>query len=262
MFGPYHFIWIAICLVLIVVGVLLIKKYKPSFNVVLNIACIFAILSEVTKVFSSIEFATLSNGNITPYLSVHHVPFHLCSIQIIFIFFVRFAKEGKIKNAILAFMYPTCLIGAFLAIVSGTTLVSDAGFSEAFLRPMTYQYFIYHAMLVILGIYILMNRDIKIENYHYLTSLGMLMTYAFVCVYLNSIFARTYYFIDEAGQLIADLETTNFLYIFRPPFDFIKLTQPWHWWLYFGIIILLAVVLITLFYIPIFVRNKKEQVHN
>ena len=62
MFSVYHFIWIFISLALIVTSLILLKKYKPSLDLVLTVACVVCVLSEFIKVFSSIDLIPAADG--------------------------------------------------------------------------------------------------------------------------------------------------------------------------------------------------------
>ena len=68
------------------------------------------IISETIKVFYYIS--TNDNGN---YLPPTDLPFHLCSIQIIFLFILHMSENQKIKRLLLAFMIPTGLFGGIAA---------------------------------------------------------------------------------------------------------------------------------------------------
>ena len=256
MFTTNHFIWGFICAVLICLAVFLLKKYQLSLNAVLTIACIICVLSELVKLFSNFKMVPSSDGTMMyPYIEQQYLPFHLCSLQIVFIFYSRFSREAKRKESLLAFMYPTCLIGAFLAILLPTIFSNSVDVTEAFTHPLAYQYFLYHTMLVILGMYIPLFGQVNIRSKHYFTTLGCLGVFSFVSFYLNSMFASTTY---ENGILKSVDYTTNFFYTYIPPIP-IAITELWHWYLYIGVLLVLAIVLIGIFYLPYFVREKRSK---
>lgn len=254
MFSVPHFIWMGICVVLLTVGGILLKKYKPSLQVVLNIACVICILSELIKVFSSIEMVPNTAGtSYLPYLKPQHVPLHLCSLQILTIFYARFAKDGPRKETLLAFMYPTCTLGAFFALLLPSIFSSGSvPLSEAFIHPLAYQFFVFHLMLILLGVYIAASGQVNIRPKHYLSTMGMLGVVAFVMLYLNSLFASPTY---VNGKLVSVDYSPNFFFLYKTPVG-IKLTELWHWYLYLMILAVLAFGLIALFFIPFF-RKKK-----
>jgi len=105
MFTRNHFIWMAICLLLIIIGLRQLIKRRVPLRSVLAVCCVLAVFSEYIKVLSSVEMLPLSgtDGNY-PFLDLGHLPFHLCSIQILFIFYARFAQASPRRDTILAFM--------------------------------------------------------------------------------------------------------------------------------------------------------------
>ena len=256
MFGVYHFIWLGICALLAALAAAYLRRHKPPLRRVLGWACAGCVVSEVVKILSVIELVPSADGSrFYPYLELAHLPFHLCSAQIALIFYARYAKDGPARTAVLAFMYPSCLIGALMAIVIATTFGSSADFAEAFLRPLTYQYFLYHTMLVVLGLYIPLSREVELRPRHYLSTMAIVVAAGFVSFYLNSAFAVPVY---SAGELLSVEYTTNFLYTFAPPVDFIRLTEPWHWYVYVLALGALAALLVALLYIPVFRRAKSS----
>ncbi|MBQ2764706.1 MAG: YwaF family protein, partial [Firmicutes bacterium] len=133
MFSFYHILWLILCAVLICASVLLLKKYRLSLKQALTIACVVAICSELIKTMSVMQIVPSGDGTMFfPYLELQHLPLHLCSIQILLILYCRFAKEGKVKEAILAFMYPTCIVGAFLALMMTSIFIATIDVSQSF----------------------------------------------------------------------------------------------------------------------------------
>ena len=185
---------------------------------------------------------------------MQHLPFHLCSIQILLILFVRFAKPGKARTTVLAFMYPTALIGAALALAMPSIFSSSIEVSQAFTHPLAYQFFLYRSMLVVLGAYIPLCGEVELRPKHYFTTLGILGAMAMASLYLNSMFAAATY---EDGELISVEYATNFFFTYKPPLP-IPLTSVGQWLAYLAVICLLAAVLVGLCYLPVLRRAKKE----
>lgn len=256
MFTLYHFVWLAISLCGIVAGALWLKKNKPDLRRVLTLACVAAVVSELIKVFCTIQLVPAADGTaMYPYLELSQLPFHLCSMQLIFIFYARFAKDGPFRTALLAFMYPAGAIGAAIALCIPTVFQEVIPVERAFTHPMGYQYFLYHTMLVLLCGYIAFSGQVEIRPKHYWTTIGFVSTLAFCSLYLNSAFAAPVY---EAGQLVSVEYVTNFLFTYAPPID-IPFTQLWHWYLYVAILALLVFFFVGLCYIPVFRRAKKSK---
>ena len=256
MYSFFHFVWLAICALLMAAAFLYLRRKRPPLKSVLSLACAGCVLSEVTKILSVIELVPSADGSAHfPCLGLRDLPFHLCSMQILFIFYARFARNGPVKETLLAFMYPSCLIGALLAILIPTTFSGTVDAREAFARPLTYQYFLYHTMLIIFGAYIPMSREIELRPRHYLSTMCIIVGAAFVSFYLNSAFAVPVY---SSGTLLSVEYTTNFLFTAAPPIDSIKLTELWHWFAYIGVLGVLAFGLVALLYIPVFRRAGRK----
>lgn len=257
MFTGYHFIWLAISFILMVTAIVFLIKYKPELNKVLTWACIGAVLSEITRAFSLMHLLPSSDGStMLPYLEVHNLPFHLCSVQVLLIFYTRFAKESRLRTAILAFMYPTCAAGAFIALFVPIIFTDDINVSQAFTHPIAYQYFLYHSMLVVLGIYIAVSKQVDIRREHCLTTVGILAIMAFISIYLNSWMANATY---VNGEAVSVDYTPNFFFTYKPPIPF-EFTAIWQWYVYFMILFAVVCIFALIFYLPFF--NKKDNKKN
>lgn len=256
MFKTNHFIWLAICAVLIVGPVLYMRKRKPSLKDVLTACCIVCVVSEIIKVFGTIEIVPSADGTMYyPYLETNHIPLHLCSLQIITIFLCRFMKEGKKREIVLAFLSTTAPLGAAFALALPSVLGSTVPLGHEFFHPIAYQTFLYHTMLITLGIYIQMSGEVHYETKYYWYTLGILGALFFCSIYINSLFGHAVY---NADTLVSVEHTTNFLFSYLTPIGLV-LKKKWHWFIYLAIIFSLAFSLIALFYIPVFIRSAKEK---
>lgn len=255
MFTVYHFIWLAISVVLIIGTLVLLKQRRPPLKSVLSVCCVLCVLSELVKDLSVIKMVPSSDGSmLLPYMEMQHLPFHLCSIQILLIFFVRFARPGRGRTTVLAFMYPTALIGAALALAMPSIFSTSIEVSQAFTHPLAYQFFLYHSMLVVLGAYIPLCGEVELRPKHYFSTLGILGAMAMASLYLNSMFAAATY---EDGELISVEYATNFFFTYTPPLP-IPLTSVGQWLVYLAVICLLAAALIGLCYLPVFLKARKK----
>lgn len=252
MFTINHFIWLAISLVLIIISLALLNKYKPELEKVLTVACIGAILSEFTRAFSLMHLIPSTDGTMmTPFVELHNLPFHLCSVQVLLIFFTRFAKKGPVRTAILAFMYPTCAAGAFIALFIPIIFTDDIEVSQAFTHPIAYQYFLWHSMLIVLGVYIAISKQVDIQRKHCLSTIGILFGMAMISIYLNSWLAMPTY---RNGEVVSVDYTPNFFFTYKPPIPF-KFTEIWQWYIYFLILVCVVIAFALVFYLPFF-KNK------
>ena len=252
MFSIPHLIWLAISVVAIVLCTKTLLERKPSLEQVLSVACALCAASELIKVLTYIQMVPSADGSaMHMFIEWRHLPLHLCSIQILLIFYVRFAESARRRETVLAFMYPTCIMGAALALLLPSIFTNDVDPARAFVSPICYQFFIYHSMLIVLGIYITRCEEVHIRFAHLRSSLAILFAFGVISVYLNSAFATVVY---QGTELMSVENTPNFFFTYRTPVG-IPLTAIWQWYVYVAIISLIAVVSMTLFYLPY--RNKR-----
>lgn len=257
MFTVYHLIWGIISLFIIVFGLYFLLKYKPQLNKILNVMCIASVISEIVKTLSVIKIVPSSDGTMVyPYIENINMPLHLCSIQIILFFYVRFTKNEKMRQIFLGFMYPTCTVGAFFALLLPSIFNPPESYpvQDAFIIPHVYQFFLYHCMLVIFGLYIPLSKQVDLKKKNFLYTVEILLIMAFLSFYVNSALASATY---ENGTLISVDYLPNLFFTFIPPIS-IALTEIWHWYIYVGVLLCLAVALIAVFYIPIFIKEKRK----
>lgn len=256
MFSLNHFIWLGICAILSALALTYLNKRKPSLKEVLTVACWLSLLSEFVKTMSVLELIPSSDGSsLHLYMKMQHLPFHLCSIQIIFIFITRFTQNEKVKEILLAFMYPACVLGGILAMLIPSIFSSGSvPVAEAFSKPLAYQFFLFHVMLLVLGIYIVMSKEIKLTWKHYFTTLAIVFMMAFGSIYLNSIFAIPTY-VD--GKLISVDYSTNFFFTQRTPIG-IDLVTKGQWYLYLLILVALAFIFVGILYFIALKRGDKH----
>ena len=256
MFSPQHIIWLVICAVGIVMTLRKLLSANLPLDKLLNVACVLVVISELIKIIANIEMVPSADGTaMHMFMEWRHLPFHLCSIQIFLIFYVRFAESARRRETILAFMYPTCIFGAFLALALPSIFTNGIEPSQAFTHPIAYQFFVYHSLLIILGVYIVRCGEVKISFARHLrSSLAILLAFGMFSVYANSALAYVTY---DGTQLLSVENTPNFFFTYRTPVG-IALTEIWQWYVYIAIIAALAVLVFTLFYLPF--RGKEESV--
>lgn len=253
MFSIQHFIWLGICVVLIYFSLKLIRKNNIRLDKLLDYCFIVCILSELTKIFSVIEIASSTDGTIMrPYIPANHFPLHLCSIQILLILVVKNMKESETKRTLLSFMYPTTLLGAIAALAMPSIFTTTISVSDAFVAPMAYQFFIYHSMLIVLGISIARSDEMVWRKKDPIKTIEMFYFIGFVSLYLNSIFASPTY---VNGELISVDFWPNFFFTYDDPIG-LNITTKAQWMIYLVVICLLAAVCIWLSYRPL----KKKMV--
>lgn len=237
MFGLVHLIALGVSFAIIVLAILFVDRI--SFDKLLKILLYGGIISETIKVFVYIIINTDNYGGMG-YLPKTDLPFHLCSIQIIFIFILNFSKNENLKRKLLAFMLPSCLIGGFMALLIATS-------SSRSIPWITVQYFGYHTMITCFSIYLIKTKEIKFNIKDYFDALKLLALFCFIAIYLNS-------WINDGSNKI------NFMYVVAPPQDglpFLNMNQGW--FVYFIRYALVALVSVSLVYIGPIIRALKKE---
>ena len=238
MFSLKHIIILCVSVFLIVGLVFLTKKWE--FKKQCKAFLIVGLISEVVKIFFYIVKNEEKFHGILPKTDL---PFHLCSIQLLFIIFVLFAKNEKIKEAIISFMFPSCLIGGAAALLIPTTSAMNYWI-------ITFQYFIYHIMIIVFAINLVLSKERKFTVKNYIYCLVFLLVLMFVSIYVNSI-------------LYDGTQSVNFMYVVAPPQEGLPfLTIEHGWFVYIMHYALLVITCVTLCYIkPIIVaiKNKSKQ---
>ena len=251
MFSVKHIILICACVAVCTLMCIFLRKMplKKWFRLLMYVG----IVSETIKVFYYIiDNEKLYGG----YLPKTDLPFHLCSVQLIFIALLNFSKSEKLHRTLMAFMLPTCLVGGFAAIMIPT--------SSSLNSPViTFQYFTYHTVIVAYAICLLLkSEEIGWTVKDYTTALKMLAFMGFVAIYINSmVYDVVEYNVAETGEKTVEfVRRVNFMYVADPPVDGLPFLNKNHGWLvYFAHLACTGVIAVTLCYIkPIIsaLRNK------
>ena len=235
MFGLKHIIILIISTIL-VVGLFLLSK-KLRFNTICKLMFYIGIASEIIKIFYYIIANEDKYGGVLPKTDL---PFHLCSIQIIFVSIVVFASNEKLKRFILSFMFPSCLFGGIAAILIPTSSSLNAW-------VITLQYNLYHIALIIFALKICTSKELKLTIKDYFSCLKFLLLIMFFAIYINSI-------VYDGNSKI------NFMYVVSPPVDGLPfLTEKYGWFVYIMHYACLVLFCVTMCYLkPIITAIKSK----
>lgn len=238
MFTPNHFIWIAICAVMIASLTFCSIKFKWSMKTSLYVVSGISIASELCKVFTHIDInPTTGAGTIEP----GALPLHLCSITIFVYFYLALTKPNKATQHLLDFVTPVSIVGGLLAIIMATSGVN-------FAEPYAYQCFIYHAGIVWFSLYCLITKQVKMTIKVYITNLVILFALSIIAIWVN-------------GALSA--YNTNFMYVVRPPAKGLPLLNLDNgWFAYYGVLLAAGFILLTLVSLPNYIIDKVNEKKN
>ncbi len=251
-----HLLWLVICAVMVSVIMFSFKKKRPTPDRVLVTALIISVLSEIAKMIGVIKLVPSLHGDLMlPYLPINHLPLHFCSIQIILIVVAKFMKNKKRRETLLAFMAPTCVLGGIMALLMPSIFTTTISVEEAFASVISYQFFIFHSMIIALGLIIACSDWINWSRKHFRNTVLIVYLLGIISIYLNSALASPTY---EDGKLIRVDFWTNFFFTYQNPFG-IQITQLWQWYMYLLILMLLAALLLYLFHLPLIRRDNKTK---
>ena len=235
LFGTKHLIIIAIS-VLLIVGLTILSR-KLSFEKLCKVLLYVGIVSEIIKIFYYINQNEATHGGVLPKTDL---PFHLCSIQIIFTLIINISQNEKLKRFILSFMYPSCLIGGIAAILIATESARNAWI-------ITGQYFLYHIAIVVFALNLAIRKEFKIKLSDYTNCLKFLLAIMFFAFYINSI-------------VYDGVSNINFMYVASPPQDGLPfLTEKYGWLVYISHYAFLVITCVTLCYIKPIVNAIKSR---
>ena len=151
-------------------------------------------------------------------------------------------------------MAPTCVLGGIMALLMPSIFTTTISVEQAFTSIMSYQFFIFHTMIIAFGIIIAKSDWVDWDKKHYKNTVLLVYLLGFISIYLNSILASPNY-VD--GKLVSVDFWTNFFFTYQNPIG-IKLTAIWQWYVYLAIIMALTALLVYLFYWPLIRKNKKN----
>ena len=238
MFGTKHLIILAICALCTVLGFLFARK--KSTDQLVKWMLMIGLVSEIIKVFYYTMANEATHGGILPKTDL---PFHLCSIQILFFAVQAYSKNEKLKELLLSFMIPSCLFGGLAALIIATTSSLNGGL------VLTVQYFGYHVAISVFALTLLFGGKFRLTLRHYVNCLKFLVVLMLAAMYINSI-------------LFDGVSNINFMYVASPPQSGLPfLTEDYGWLVYICHYAFAVVFFVSLCYIkPIVaaIRGKKK----
>lgn len=235
-FGTKHLIILAISLVAMVIGSLFAHKWP--IQKLAKTALGIGLVSEFIKVFYYIMANEATHGGALPKTDL---PFHLCSIQLIFMAILVFSSNQKLKNLLLSFMIPSCLFGGVAALLIATTSSLNGGWI------LSVQYFGYHVAISVFAISLLLGKEFPLTVKSYVNCLKFLVVLMLFAVYINS-------------MLYDGVSNINFMYVVSPPQSGLPfLTEKYGWLVYICHYAFTVLFFVTLCYIKPIVAAIKEK---
>ena len=170
------------------------------------------------------------------------LPLELCSLQIAFMAAILLVKNPVWKSRLRSLVYVTGVIGGMMGIVLAEVTVDYSTVREYFTSLRIYQFFLYHSMVVTLGLYMGFGPDSDVSLRRFRATLGILLALDVPTFYLNSVFSQPVY---VAGKPEGIVYRANFFSSYVNPLGLV-LTQRWQWIAYLAIRLGLAASLVAL----------------
>ena len=267
MFSAGHILLLMICLFLGGGGILYCVNAKPPIERVLFVCMILCFISEVVKILGNIEIVpvmemVVENGALvyrptgvfTPYLEAEHLPFELCSYQLFFIPIALYMKRTKWRRRLFDFLYTTCVIGGVMGLLFYFPTTEVSSFLGFFTSVNLWRSFLYHTMLVVLGIYIGVSKECSIRFQDVRWTIFFVLLLDSASFYMNSMMATPYY---QGDELMGVAKAINYFNSYNNPLGII-MSNKGQWLIYLGIRILLALSLMILVNLPLRGRVKEK----
>ena len=239
MFTTSHFLWMGISVLVILITSFLLARFRCPTRPLLTGCLVLCVISELIKTFSNtVETGLFTNvSGPVKFLPVSCLPLQLCSLQIFFLFYQYFSKNEQRKADLNGFMCMCMAVGAPFAILLPNSSVS-------FSSPVAYQFFLFHAMLIVYAIHQIRTGSVTYSLRNLKIDLVLLLVLGIVSIWINSIFT-------------AMGAPTDFLYTMCPPADnlpYLNLNQGWE--MYVVKLTVLAMVLMLLYHMPFLLKNR------
>ena len=235
-FGEKHLIILALCAVVMAAGFLFARK--RSVDQLAKVMLMIGLISEIIKVFYYTMANEATHGGVLPKTDL---PFHLCSIQILFFGVLVYSKNEKLKQLLLSFMIPSCLFGGVAALLIATTSSLNGG------PILTVQYFGYHVAISVFAMVLLFGGKLRLTVRHYVNCLKFLVVLMLFAMYINSV-------------LYDGVSNINFMYVASPPQKGLPfLTEEYGWLVYICHYAFTVVFCVTLCYIKPILAALREK---
>lgn len=265
MYSTGHIIFIIISLLMVLSASFILWKKKIKVENIIKVCFVIALALEIIKIFFTIDIVPIvkevvkdgkiiyeETGKFYPYIKSEHLPFELCSMQIVFLFLARVVKNEKWKRRIYSLIYGSALLGGILAIFL-SSIAPDFGSTIEFLTSIrAWEFYIYHAMIIVVAIAIARDEKCYLRFSDAKWTCIILLMLDMITFYSNSIFSIPVY---ENEKLIGLTHSANYFSSYDSPLGFTIHTKN-EYLLYLLTRLLIVGIFIVILYLP-FLRRKK-----
>jgi len=238
LFSITHFTILAVLWTTVILLARFIVKRFGFTKKVVWVCFVIGMLCEAEKILFFIYGSYSEMFGYSYRLPATHLPFAMCPFQLFLILALLLSQDVKKRWALLGFMYPMLVGGAG----AGTVVAFAANTYHGLLELATWRYFVFHGMLVFLGYYLYWSKPIHYTIKEYGMSLVGAATALVLAIWLNAFFAWDPH--------------VNFLFVVRPPTQGLPFLHMYHGWLVYILrLVSLAIVIFTLCYIKVIIRD-------
>lgn len=228
-FTAKHFSGLFIVLALVVLVIILIERFFEYDDKVIKKILVISAISFL--VLEAIKLGTMINDKGS--YPMNHLPLHLCSFPLYSITILAFTnKDSKIHKFFIPSAYVTVFLGGFIALLYPVNIIGDAGswlpLSDNLIPLIS---FMYHGLMIFVPV-------VLIRSVYFVPIISdlknaLIATLGFMVIALiaNYVFKQDFMLLTEGNG---------------SPFDFLLDTSQI---LYTGVMIVLGVFLISLFYL-------------
>ena len=249
-YGWFHWLWIGLVVISLLVLFFLRKKYsEKQLKTVLGVYGIVALLFEVTKqIIWSFNY-NIETNLVTWDYQWYAAPFQLCTTPIFASIISLFLKDGKIRDSLLSYMAFVTILGSFM-----TMIIPDSCFTKDILINIHTMWL--HCGSFVVSIYLIMNNVIKVEKQNFINGFKVFLIFVLLAEILNI-------WIYNSG--ILNGETFNMFYISPyfisslPVFDIIQQSVPFMLYLIIYIVAIFIGAYIVYIISWLFKRKNKKK---
>ena len=168
----YFIVGVLVC---VLIGYLLRKKSIKTMNWILFGLGLFLLLTEIYKRLFYTYY--IGQGSYQYWI----FPFQMCSIPMYFCILLPFIKSEKIRNAIYVFLISYNFLGGFISFLEPSGLIHEYLF-------LTIHAFIWHMILVLIGVIIDLNKNIKFTFKEFRNNILLFISLCIMAFIINLIF--------------------------------------------------------------------------
>jgi hypothetical protein len=266
-FRAGHIAFIFISFVLIAVGLFVTRRIKPTIDQLIRVFLPLALVCETFKLLWIIEIVPIvdvvveggqlvyhETGAFSPYLMTQHLPIELCSLQMVFMFLSLVVKDPMWKRRLHALVYGTALAGGLLAIFLSSIAPDFETAGEFLTSPFAWEFYIYHAMIVVLALYIGLDKECDLRFADFRFPAMILVFLDLLSFYMNSILSVPVF---SGGEVKGLAYALNFFSSYDDPLGLTLATKS-QYLLYLVVRYVVGTGFFVLMYVPLLKRGPSK----